>query len=117
MEFGNMMFGNSRGQFEFPDRDIVDFDEWGDLCVKAQLDFYGTPEVEREFYGFDNDVFTIRPYYWGDDEELEMLPNFLYKPTGFEIQWYKYPFRDSYMNQNLTKEEILDIFKKCAESV
>jgi hypothetical protein len=118
MELGNMFFGNSRGLFEFPDRDIVNSNEWETLCKKAQVDVgYGAPEVEREFYGFDNDVFTIRPYYWGEDEAEEELPNFVYKPIGFEIEWYKYAFRDSYMNFDLSKKQILEIFKKCAKSI
>ncbi len=120
MELGNMIFGNSRGEFEFPDRGIVNSIEWETLCEEAQVDIcYGDPKwgVEREFCGFDNDVFTIRPYYWGEDETEVDLPNFIYKPTGFEIQWYKYAFRDSYMNFELTTEEILEIFRKCIDSI
>lgn len=45
------------------------------------------------------------------------FPNFLYKPTEFKIRWDKCPFKDSYMNQNIKTEEILCIFKKCAESI
>jgi len=44
-------------------------------------------------------------------------PNFLYKPTGFEIRWYKYPLRDSYMNQNVSYDEYKKILKHCVESV
>lgn len=33
----------------------------------------------------------------------------------FCIDWYKYPFRDSYMNINLSDDEIKGIFSKCAE--
>jgi len=106
MELGNMFFGNSRGEFEFPDRQLVESKEWKKLA-----------KVDLEFDGFDNEVFTIRPYYWGDDEKEEALPNFIYKPTGFEIKWYKYAFRDSYMNQELSKAQIIDIFKKCGDSI
>lgn len=119
MELGNLMFGNSRGTYEFPSRALVDSEEWRDLCEKAQVDpLYGTPETDRDFFGFDNDVFTIRPYYWGeDDNEEASLPNFHYKPTDFRIDWYKYAFRDSYMNQDLSESEVREIFKKCAESI
>jgi len=44
-------------------------------------------------------------------------PNFLYKPTGFEIQWYKYPFRDSYTNQPITLDEFKAIIDNCIASV
>jgi hypothetical protein len=43
-------------------------------------------------------------------------PNFLFKPTGFSIQWYKYPLRDSYMSQNITLDEFKEIVSKCIES-
>ena len=43
-------------------------------------------------------------------------PNFLYKPTGFAIKWYKYPLRDSYMSQNITLDEFKKIIAKCVES-
>ncbi|MGG1659498.1 hypothetical protein [Brevibacillus sp. NRS-1366] len=44
-------------------------------------------------------------------------PNFLYKPTGYQIQWYKYPLRDSYMNQDFTYEQLEEIMQHCIESV
>lgn len=118
MELGNLIFGNSRGKYEFPERNLVNSPEWEDLCKAAEVcNCYGSPEVERDFYGFDNEVFTIRPYYWGEDESIAALPNFHFKPTNFTIDWYKYAFRDSYMNQDLTTEQILEIFNKCIESI
>ena len=50
-----------------------------------------------------------------DDCKL-VLPNFIYHPNQedeFYIDWYKYPFRDAYMNKNLTENEIKNIFKDC----
>jgi hypothetical protein len=110
IELGNLLFGNSRGEYCFPDRSLVNSKEWESLCDIAQVDEYGEP-------GFENEVFIIRSYYWGEDDNMANLANFSYKPTGFEIQWYKYPFRDSYMNQNLSSEEILGIFNKCIASI
>ena len=43
-------------------------------------------------------------------------PNFLYKPTGFQIMWYKYALRDSYMNQNINLDEFKVILKDCVRS-
>ena len=40
--------------------------------------------------------------------------NFVYHPSQedeFWIDWYKYPFRNSYCNKDLSKKEILDIFE------
>lgn len=42
--------------------------------------------------------------------------NFVYHPDcpdEFWIDWYKYPFRDSYSNKELSEEEIANIFKDC----
>lgn len=60
---------------------------------------------------FENDVFLItRPGGEG--------PNFLYKPTGFEIYYPKAVFMAStYMNQNLTTKEFITIISKCCKSI
>jgi hypothetical protein len=51
------------------------------------------------------------------DKECPIVkPNFLFKPTGFSIKWYKYPLRDSYMNQNITLDEFKKIISVCIES-
>lgn len=44
-------------------------------------------------------------------------PNFLYKPTGFTLNWYKYPFRDSYMSENLTAVQWADMMDACIASL
>jgi hypothetical protein len=44
-------------------------------------------------------------------------PNFLYKPTGFEIQWYKYCLRDSYSNQPITLKKFKSIIDDCIKSL
>lgn len=44
-------------------------------------------------------------------------PNFLYKPTGFQLNWYKYPFRDSYMSTALTPERWAAMLADCTTSV
>lgn len=43
--------------------------------------------------------------------------NFHYKPLDFQIQWYKYPLRDSYMNQPLTLEQFREIIDDCIKSL
>ena len=64
--------------------------------------------------GYENQLFALRPYDWdGESEE----PNFQFKPTNFEIEWYKYPFRDSYMNQKLTLSELRHMWRLCIDSV
>lgn len=87
------------------------------------LDGYGyveNDELEKyktERGGFENNTFIINPYYWGEDEEVMKEPNFVFKPTGFTIDWYKYPLRDSYSNKEITFEELKEILRICKESV
>lgn len=123
MELGNMMFGNSRGQFP------IERDGWEEELERL---FEAYADGEVNYYGeeYENSVFLVMPYWWGDctcgagydcpehDSECKLLaPNFLYKETGFAIQWYKYPLRDSYMNQDITLGEFREIVAKCVESV
>jgi len=52
------------------------------------------------------------------DEECPLVkPNFVFKPTGLEVQWYKYPFRDSYSNMRISKEEIAEVVLVCLNSL
>lgn len=44
-------------------------------------------------------------------------PNFLHKPSGFNISWYKYCLRDSYMNEDLSVKEFAKIIDDCIESL
>jgi len=70
-----------------------------------------------EYYEtFENDVFSYRPYYWGDDEEKMDLPNFEHKPSGFKLWWYKYPLRGNYCNMKITTEQFASILYDCLES-
>jgi len=106
MELGNTFFGNSRGEFAFPDRELVKSEEWQKLSW-----------LVLESDEFDNEIFTMRLHYFGADKKEALLLKFIYKPTGFGISWYTSAFRDSYMNQELDQLQILNIFKKCAESI
>lgn len=115
------MFGSSEGEhFVTTAMRIigVGFGEEGDWCAKYGTDADTDVFTMRRFYWGDCDC------GWGDKEErwheahkgrldydekwqeflkespghlptcsLE-LPNFLYKPTGFALEWYKYIGRD-----------------------
>lgn len=121
-EMGNLLFGHSRGDFGLANRDLAHCKEWLRLLAAAETDSYGYTESKNcanNRGGFENEVFAITPYWWGDgaDETECNRPNFLYKPTGFEIRWYKYPFRDSYMNQNLDDKALKEIWAACAISI
>jgi hypothetical protein len=44
-------------------------------------------------------------------------PNFLFKPTGFTLDWYKYPLRNGYSSEPLTEELIDEMFAECERSM
>lgn len=44
-------------------------------------------------------------------------PNFLYKPTGYSIQWYKYPLRDSYASDAISLVAFRAMVDKCIKSL
>ena len=92
------------------------FDSYG--CMKdTTLQITTRTGKTDEMEGFENDVFSIFPYYWGEDDELSHAPNFIYKPTGLEMSWYKYPFRGAYMNQDITFSQLEEIITLCTKSI
>jgi hypothetical protein len=119
MELGNSLFGHSRGKY--PLSRGKGFEEVLDRIFEVCA-------PNNRMYGetFENEVFAIFPYYWGDctcrNEKnhkadcLIVKPNFLYKPMGFAIRWYKYPLRDSYTNQKITLAGFKKIISACIQS-
>jgi hypothetical protein len=121
MELGNIVFGNSRGEYPV-DRSLQE--RWCLWMERLGFTISGYHE-SYEGWAFENDTFRMQPYYWGDcdceDDHLEecpaMQPNFLFKPTGFRLDWYKYPLRDSYSSELLTSELIDEMFAECERSM
>lgn len=117
--------GFSKLRFNIPDECLCHSAEWQILMHVCDLDTHGcccSEDLMNKRGGFSNGTFQVNPYYWGDygDEghvtESE-VPNFIFLPTGFEMEWYKYPFRDSYMNRRLDEKQIRHIWRLCIESV
>ena len=115
MELGNLMFGNSRGMYAVEPRSEYQ-NIFIEFLMNNNFDGYGFIYGRKE-RDFENDTFIIRPYYWGEDEKKQELPNFVYKPTGLEISWYKYPLRDAYSNQDIILEEFQKIVDDCDRSL
>ena len=122
------------------DRVLQSSSSWDRLLDLCNCDSHGICAFNKnsekgkfvnERYGFSCELFEINPYCWEDctcgvtdlysevEEHSGDCPfvhhNFIYHPTGFYIDWYKYSFRSSDMNQNLTIREIEDIFDKCSD--
>lgn len=120
IELGNLMFGHSRGQYKFPDREMADSDEWVALCAALGVDAYGHASKDNSFItergGYDDGEICVNPYYWGDDEAEAAKPNYIDRKIGLEIRWYKYPFRDAYMNWKMSAEELKKYFGTLALS-
>lgn len=128
MELGNLLFGHSRGKFDIP-RDEWE-EEFRDFLHRSGFDGYGHAEAERlrrfvkvipasdgSDIFFENDTFIIRPYYWGDDEEIMLKPNFVFKPKGINIDWYKYPLRDAYISDDIDFDAFVEMIKTCENSL
>lgn len=121
MELGNLAFGHARGRYLVP-RD----NNWEGALARLF-----TAYADNNRYApaeFENETFAVAPYWWGgctcgaigDEHAIDcklIVPNFIYKPTGFEIRWYKYPLRDSYMNKRIRLERFRDMIDACVESV
>jgi hypothetical protein len=137
MEIGNLLFGHSRGNYP------IDRESFECACsevFKALLDVvncdgYGhyignNKQFLSSLGGFQCDLFEINPYYWGEcncgaDEAGDayhketcslVIPNFKYNIKDYEpieIRWYKYPFRDSYSNIELSGEVFCSILEDC----
>lgn len=119
LELGNLFFGNSRGIFSVPR-------EWQVKMLKCMEEMKFDSEGFYEGIlkdnltprgGFENDVFVLNPYYWGEDESIAAEPNFIYKPTQYKLDWYKYPLRDSYANQDISFSKFAEILNKCRKSI
>ena len=70
-------------------------------------------------HDYENDTFMVRSYDWGLDDESDKRNeyHFWHKPSGFKLQWYKYPLRDPYVNMDISHEQFLDILRDCTNSI
>ena len=66
---------------------------------------------------YTNNTFTIRAYYWGDDEELMHKPNFQYK--GLKVYWYKYCPRGcvAECDQEVTMKYLVQMHEDCVRAI
>ena len=116
IELGNLAYGHSRGEWPVP------------RTARYELpldDLFEAMNGNRYGLEFSNDVFEMRPYWWGEccyDEPCPadcpaVLPNFKHKPSGLELRWYKYALRDSYMSREVDPKEWRQICEDCIASI
>ena len=128
MELGNLIFGYARGEWPIPRTDDYEIPIYDLIEALGDFGSYGTE--------YENDTFSMFPYYWGDcdceetiqqDEKSPNIshkegcvmarPNFYYKPTEVSVEWYKYALRDSYANREVKPDEWRKIMSECIKSV
>jgi len=125
-ELGHILFGNFSGEFPVVPREKME-EYFFELLEAAQCDDYGYASEEAKTIdgiicneangGIDTELFSINPYYWGDDDAVAKLPNFRYKPEDLEIFWYKYPLRDAWSNREISTEKMKKICEECIEFI
>ena len=112
LELGQAIFGNPVSEF--------DFDNMEDSSVTERMiriiSYFATGDSSYSD-SFQNDIFELRSYYCGDDEELEVLPNFKHKESGLEVRWYKYIGRGMSINRNICPKCFYSIFVECMNSI
>ena len=67
----------------------------------------------------ENDIFYYKAeaedHTW--DDQGNYLPNFIYKPDGFRMCWYKYPLRSCYANRSISFDEFEKMVDACVKSL
>lgn len=109
MELGNLLFGKTSKDCTIPFEREVNQELWNYILENGLTGIDNNTE-------FNNNTFTITPYNW-DYEVEDVESNFYHKPSGFKISWYKYPFRDSYCNMEITHEQFRSILYDCLNSL
>ena len=76
------------------------------------------PDDPHKHYVIDTPLFTLRPFWWGDDDDDEIgnLPNFVYKPWDYQLDWYKYPMRGAYANFALKDDDFALMCDTCVRA-
>jgi len=116
LELGQMLFGFHNPTEEYS----VPREKWMGGPFQILIAAITEKTGEKD-YGytphFSNDFFTMRPYYWGDEEDEMDKPNFEIPSENFRLTWYKYPFRSSYASEKLTPKRWNDLVQKCIKSL
>lgn len=111
---------NEDGQLDFCDREYFDGKypiprgEWQEYFCSLDEKCCGWSRSPRE-----NDTF----YYKSEaedtiwDKDGNYQPNFIYKPTGFKMCWYKYPLRSCYANRDIDFDSFKKMIDACVESL
>jgi hypothetical protein len=117
MELGNMVFGHSRGEVEIPRGRGYE-----DMLIELAMKLPGGEDSRGYGVNFSNDVFEMHPYCWCEKDDCPQCGtgeqfNFLYKPTGYGIRWYKYMLRDAYATAEISLLGFCEMIDACLKSI
>jgi len=76
-----------------------------------------------EKYGtnFENEAFAMHRYCWCEKDDCPWCsgeaPNFLYKPTGFRLDWYKYIGRGMEPSESVSAFDVVVMIFRCLVSI
>ena len=108
MEIGNAIFGHSRGACPLDRGELEGVLVSG--LARLGYDSYGLPLTRGYEPPEHDDLFRVRPYWWGDDDDVRAtLPNLEIPSADIEIRWYKYALRDAYANREIDVDELATI--------
>ena len=84
---------------------------------------HGDKNEWADKYGtlYEDDIVMMHPYCWCEDKDCKWCngdePNFRYKPTRFEVRWYKYIGRSMEYNRSISSSEVEEMSKKLLPGV
>ena len=117
-ELGQAVFGCPTSQYDCPEYIEAGLKHLNDELCRIMWN-KNQKEYQSPFGNYaneyKNDTFEVRSYYWGDNEDKAVLPNF--QCGDFEVRWYKYLGRGMSMNKSLDANEFFDIIDRCIKSV
>lgn len=116
------------GQMLWSGQDIQEYEAYwatDGLCAIGEV--LASIDKEYEMIGanagasFENDTFIMKDYCWCDNEreghENGCPPNFVHKPSGLVITWYKHCGRGITANKSLGSLGWLEVVTDCLKSL
>lgn len=121
MELGNLLFGNSRGDYAVDRRleeafvaalNAAGFDDDGHCQTWTSETPIPAPYNSE---ATATPHYVVQPYVRDDRDSATICPNFFDRITGLKLRWYKHPLRDSYANYDLNEEMLDSILERFVE--
>ena len=102
--------------YSIPSRDMLTFcPEWRLLSMLADIDVWGfcynSPKGDK-WGNYEDDVIRVQPHSPDGDQ-----PTLIFKPSGYSMQWYKYPWRCPLQSKNLSMGEVRRILRLAVEHI